>query len=586
MDKKGIIAVVLAIAVMFAWLEYTKRRYPTPPPPKPEPTEAKESAAPAVAAATETPVPELVAPTATPTPAPAGETFEEKVIAITSHDKDGEPVNTYQFTNRGGGILVAELLKHLGKNGENVLLNAWGDIPVGALADRPDVHGKEEWRIVEHTDSRIVFQRAVAAGVTATKTFTVPDSSDGKDPYTAEVAIQFSNEGTESYTSPGYFFRLGSSAPLHESDWATYTKFAWFTAGEYESIDVNWFNASRIPLLGIQTRPERSQLLEEHPKITWAGVKDQYFTTIALNRDAIGNRVWARTFKTDEETKAIEGAMGIGAFTVPPGQSVTQSFELYFGPKEYKRLKAIGSGVSEAMDFGVFKLVSIFLLKLLNGIHGIVRDYGVSILILTLLIKSALWPLQNKATNSMKRMQALQPKMTELREKYKDDPQKMNAELMKMYKDYGINPFGGCLPMFVQIPIFFGFYRMLGTAEELRNEHFLWVKDLSQPDTVAVIPGLHWPINILPLLMAATMLWQQRLTPKSGDQMQQRVFMFVPLIFVVFCYNFASALALYWTAQNLFSVVQLYLTRNKELPALTKVTKPEAGGGGGKKKRK
>jgi YidC/Oxa1 family membrane protein insertase len=222
----------------------------------------------------------------------------------------------------------------------------------------------------------------------------------------------------------------------------------------------------------------------------------------------------------------------------------------------------------------------------MNGIHAVVRDYGVAILVLTLVIKSALWPLQNKATNSMKRMQALQPKMQELREKYKDDPQKMNAELMKMYKEYGINPFGGCLPMLVQIPIFFGFYRMLGTAEELRNEHFLWVKDLSQPDTVALIPGLGWPINVLPLLMAATMLWQQKLMPKSGDQMQQRIFMFVPLIFVVFCYNFASALALYWTAQNIFSVVQLYLTRNKELPALTKVTPPGGGSSSLKTKKK
>jgi YidC/Oxa1 family membrane protein insertase len=183
-----------------------------------------------------------------------------------------------------------------------------------------------------------------------------------------------------------------------------------------------------------------------------------------------------------------------------------------------------------------------------------------------------MWPLQNKATNSMKRMQALQPKMNELREKYKDDPTKMNTELMRLYKEYGINPVGGCLPMLVQIPIFFGFYNMLGKAVELRNARFLWVHDLSQPDTVARILSI--PINPLPLLMAVTMFWQMAISPKSGDPVQQRVFMFVPLIFIFFCYNFASALALYWTVQNLFSIVQLYATRNQAAPTLEKVAAP------------
>jgi YidC/Oxa1 family membrane protein insertase len=150
----------------------------------------------------------------------------------------------------------------------------------------------------------------------------------------------------------------------------------------------------------------------------------------------------------------------------------------------------------------------------------------------------------------------------------------MNTEVMKLYKDYGVNPVGGCLPMLVQIPIFFGFYNMLGKAVELRNSSFLWVDDLSQPDTVWHLPGLGIPLNVLPLLMALTMFWQMAISPKSGDPIQQRVFMFVPLIFIFFCYNFASALALYWTVQNLFSIVQLYLTRNQAAPVLQKVAAP------------
>jgi YidC/Oxa1 family membrane protein insertase len=188
-----------------------------------------------------------------------------------------------------------------------------------------------------------------------------------------------------------------------------------------------------------------------------------------------------------------------------------------------------------------------------------------------------LWPVQNKATKEMRKMAALSPKMTEMREKHKDNPQKLNEETMKLYKEYGVNPFSGCLPMLIQIPIFFGFYAMLGTAIELRNSSFFWVVDLSQPDTITHLLG--FPINILPLLMAGTMVWQMIITPKTGDAMQQRIFYFMPIIFLVFCYNYASGLALYWTTQNLFSIVQLYFTRNQPLPTLEKksiVAKREA----------
>jgi YidC/Oxa1 family membrane protein insertase len=232
------------------------------------------------------------------------------------------------------------------------------------------------------------------------------------------------------------------------------------------------------------------------------------------------------------------------------------------------------NGEAEVMDFGMFGIVSKTLLNTMNWLHGKVGTYAAAIIILTLIIKSLLWPMQNKATQSMKRMQLLQPKMTDIREKYKDDPTRMNTEVMKLYKDYGVNPLSGCLPMLIQIPIFFGFYNMLGKAVELRNSKFLWVHDLSQPDTIWHFPMVGWPLNVLPLLMAATMLWQMSLSPKSGDPMQQKIFMFMPLIFIGFCYNFASALALYWTVQNLFSVAQLYATRNQAPPTLQKVPAP------------
>jgi YidC/Oxa1 family membrane protein insertase len=229
------------------------------------------------------------------------------------------------------------------------------------------------------------------------------------------------------------------------------------------------------------------------------------------------------------------------------------------------------------MNFGMFGIVSESLLWAMNKLHTFLGSYAAAIIVLTLLIKTALWPVQNKATREMRKMALLAPKMTEMRVKYKDDPQKMNEETMKLYREYGVNPFSGCLPMLIQIPIFFGFYSMLGTAIELRNSSFFWIADLSQPDTVWHVLG--FPINVLPIVMAGTMIWQMAITPKTGDAMQQRILYFMPVIFLVFCYNYASGLALYWTTQNLFSIVQLYMTRNQPLPTLEKksvVAKREA----------
>jgi len=204
----------------------------------------------------------------------------------------------------------------------------------------------------------------------------------------------------------------------------------------------------------------------------------------------------------------------------------------------------------------------------------VVGSYALAIILLTIFIRLLIWPLQNASMKSMRKMSKLSPIMNELRTKYKDDPQRMNQEMMKLYKEYGVNPVGGCLPMFVQIPIFISFYTMLGSAIELRNSSFLWVRDLSQPDTVAHILG--FPINILPIVMAGAQIWQMQITPKTGDPAQQRMLYIMPVIFLIFCYNYASGLALYWTVSTLFTVAQTYLTRNQTEPKLVKVSQRTA----------
>jgi YidC/Oxa1 family membrane protein insertase len=389
--------------------------------------------------------------------------------------------------------------------------------------------------------------------------------------------VDLENRGSKPYKGAAYFVALGSAAPIHPKDYPSYTRLVWCIDGRAKGIDVGWFGSSG-GFLGIGQRAARPYYQENVAGAEWVAVSNQFFTTLMAPLTAKATSVWGRRFDVDyspeQKLQAVEGAMGMPGFEVQPGQTHTARFQIYAGPKIYHRLAQLSQNQAEVMDFGMFKIVCQFLLNFMNLLHSWLHDYGLAILALTTIIKLTLWPIQNRANRSMRQMAALNPKMQELRDKYKDDPTRMNQELMKLYKQYGINPVGGCLPMMIQIPIFFGLFKMLGQAVELRNAKFLWVKDLSQPDTVAHLPLLGWPVNIIPLCMAATQIWLMAMTPKTGDPTQRRIMMFMPLIFLFICYNFAAALALYYTAQNLFSILQFYQNKRQPMPTLEKVPQP------------
>jgi YidC/Oxa1 family membrane protein insertase len=212
---------------------------------------------------------------------------------------------------------------------------------------------------------------------------------------------------------------------------------------------------------------------------------------------------------------------------------------------------------------GFFGLFSKGLLLSMNGLHRLGVSYAMAIIAITIIIKVVFWPLTQASTRSMKRLGALQPQMKALQEKYKDDPAKMQRKLMEFMKENKVSPLGGCLPMLLQMPVFIGFFYMIRSAIELRGARFLWVCDLSQPDTLFYLPGLNVPVNPLPLLMGATMLWQARLTPPSPgvDPLQQKMMKYMPLMFLFILYNFSAGLTLYWTVQNLLTIAQMKLTK-------------------------
>ena len=184
-------------------------------------------------------------------------------------------------------------------------------------------------------------------------------------------------------------------------------------------------------------------------------------------------------------------------------------------------------------------------------------------MLITVIIKVLFWPLTAASTRSMKRMQALAPEMAALKEKYKDDMQKFTQKQWELYRKHKVSPMSGCLPMAIQMPVFIGFFTMIRSAIELRGAHFLWIADLSKPDTLFMIPGTHFPFNLLPLLMGGAMLWQSHLTPPSPgmDPTQAKIMRYMPLMFLVFLYNYSSGLALYWTVNNVLTIVQTKLTK-------------------------
>jgi len=502
--------------------------------------------------------------------------FAEKIETLRNSDVE------LHLTNRGGGIKEAVLLRQIAEKGQRVVLNSAQNAPIGAIIEQPSAPTLPQFTASTESNSVVQFERTTDEQVVVRKKFSFEKSAENKDNYVIDMDVDLENRGTKPYQSGGYFVALGSAAPIHPKDYPSYTRLVWCIDGRAKGIDVSWFGSSG-GFLGLGQRAARPSYQENIAGAEWVAVSNQFFTTLMAPLSAKATGVWGRSFdierSPEQKLLGIERAMGMPGFQLQPGQRYNARFEIYAGPKLYHRLAQLPHNEAEVMDFGMFKIVCQFLLNFMNLLNSWLHDYGLAILALTTIIKLTLWPIQNRANRSMRQMAALSPKMQELRDKYKDDPTRMNQELMKLYKQYGINPVGGCLPMMIQIPIFFGLFKMLGQAVELRNAKFLWVKDLSQPDTIAHLPLLGWPVNIIPLCMAATQIWLMAMTPKTGDPTQRRIMMFMPLIFLFICYNFAAALALYYTAQNLFSILQFYQNKRQPMPTLEKVAPP------GKQKR-
>jgi YidC/Oxa1 family membrane protein insertase len=286
------------------------------------------------------------------------------------------------------------------------------------------------------------------------------------------------------------------------------------------------------------------------PDVSWGGFESKYFIASMIPQNPS-----LTSFRMSKDANNLI-AVGLKGpkNVIPPGQPGVFSYALYLGPKDYTILKAQNLGLENAIDFGDWlKWLAIPLLITLKFLYGYVGNYGIAIIILTIMIKLIFWPLGNKSYKSMKEMQKLQPKMAALREKYKDDKTKLSQESMALYKTHKVNPLGGCLPMVVQIPVFFGLYKALLYAIELRHSPlFWWIQDLSAKD----------PYYITPIIMGGTMFIQQKMTPTGADPMQAKIMLFMPIIFTFMFLSFPSGLVIYWLFNNIISIgQQVYINK-------------------------
>ena len=300
----------------------------------------------------------------------------------------------------------------------------------------------------------------------------------------------------------------------------------------------------------------------------WIALQDRYFMSsiLPVNREDNPEGTLKLLFKEN----ILQAQYILPRIRVNPGRQKKIDYKLFLGPKSMKILKKTGHGLDKSINFGWFDILAKPCLWIMNFLHdNFIQNYGIAIIILTIFTKILLWPLGSKSYKSMGEMKKIQPLMAEIREKYKNDKKKMNEEVMNLYRTYKINPLGGCLPMVVQIPVFFALYRMLYEAIELRHApFFLWINDLSAPDRLFTfdfaIPFMQPPygIPVLTVIMGATMLLQQKMSPPMGDATQAKVMMFMPIIFTVIFINFSSGLVLYWLINNILSIAQQqYITK-------------------------
>jgi YidC/Oxa1 family membrane protein insertase len=595
MDKKNLTIGVILMLAAFASLYFGQKL--TPPPTTPVVPPLTQPAAP-VTAPTDPTAPAPAVPSA-PAYNPQNATLAATVVRDAAGTSLTSLANSFvevRLTNHGGAIRDIAFHKRDRKDRliypeirggrAPFVFNQLHADPMLAFTDLPGLDRDTGFEVVSRSSSEVIYRTVFDRRIEVIRRYYLPDPADpGYDPYQLRHETTFRNLTDQTVPLPRLGLSLGTTAAISSHDYGMQ-----LATGYSDGKDQHFIERSKLQgggflsWIGFGSKEPLAFLPSAGP-VKWASVSNQFFTAI-LTPDApaaglVTRRVELPAF-IDTPAQPNYGITGVTQFEVnalAPHAEAKIAMSFYVGPKEYSRLSngdVFTADQDKVMNFGMFRFFSQLLLTIMTWVHGWIVvpsptwAWGWAIVITTLILKIVfLWPTL-AASKSAKRMAKIQPEMQAVREKFKDNPQKMQAATMELFKKHKVNPMGGCLPILITMPFFFGFFQMLQSTAELRYAPFLWSVDLSAPDTVMRIFGL--PLNILPLLMGATMIIQMRLTPMpSTDNMQAKIFKFMPWMFTLFCYNFSGALALYSTINGIFTIgQQLVVNRMKDpvdLPA-------------------
>lgn len=529
MEKRAFLAIALSLLVLVLYQEWISRQYPTPPPQPP--VEQKTEAGKSGTAESVTPsVPAEIKPVPTPAGKPIQDIRVETDNYIALFTSQGARLKSFKFkhyhTTADPNSPPFEMIATV--PGVPYPLGVkWSNAP--ASDDASIVYRVDggDFNLSGEAQRTLTFQGTGPDGVTITKKLSF---SGAQYPIGLEVIARAADGSVLApavlLTTPEQHAKPNPDAPFE---------------GLIAVVDDK---VKREPV-----SDELKQGKEFSGQLSWAGFGFSYFLMALVPENGAGYRVAVHQ----------SGPALVLTVAEPTGKPDGSRYTLFVGPKELSILESIGKGMEKAIDFGYFGFISIPFLYILHFFHQFTGSYGIDIILLTVLLKILTAPLTHKSYASMKQMQKLQPQMERLKEKFKDDREKLNKEIMEMYRRNGVNPLGGCLPMVVQFPVFIGLYNALYIPIELRHAPFLWINDLSKPDWESLpfeFAGWHLGVPVLTILMGASMFIQQWMTPTAGDPNQRKLMLMMPLIFTFMFVTFPAGLTIYWLINNILSIAQ------------------------------
>ncbi|NBQ85418.1 MAG: membrane protein insertase YidC, partial [Methylophilaceae bacterium] len=461
-----------------------------------------------------------------------------------------------EIDTMGGDIRRIELLKHHAdySNKEDLVLLDDRKSPLVYVA-QSGLIGKDlpthktvftaettSYQLKDNQNEVVVTLNAEnAEGVKVTKTYTFTRGS-----YAVKVGFKIDN-ASNAAIDPWIYYQI-----VHDSESNQGTKMMPTFTGAAYFTDADKYKKVKFTEMAKED-------LSKNAKDGWIGLVQHYFVSAWIPATNQAREFY--TNKLGDKVFAIGAKSGLGM--IAPGASKEVSADLYMGPQTHDELVKTAPGLEYTVDYGWLTFIASPLFMVLSAINSLVHNWGVAIILLTILIKLAFYPLSAAGYRNMAQMRELAPRLQSMKEKFGDDRQKMQQAMMELYKKEKINPMGGCLPILIQIPVFISLYWMLLGSVEMRHAPFmLWIQDLSAPDTLfgslpewlPLLGGM--PIGLLPILMAATMLIQTKLNPKPTDPVQAKVMLIMPIVFSIFFFFFPAGLVLYWLVNNILSIAQ------------------------------